>query len=239
ETPWADKADGQYDKAFQVTLSAVSADKNAKVVYTLDGSTPSATNGTTVESGTKISITADCTLKVGLLTAGSVKKVIAREYTLSKFRPYTIKVYVNADEARWDVSSGINYWTWGGDGSHGAASGWPGDNVSATEKVNGKSWFVKEYTINKEDDVVDFVFSTGSGTPQTEDVNNIRQTSFILVSAATDSKGHYRCNVTATGISAIKSTGTKDNWYTLQGVRVKAPTQKGIYIRNGHKVVVR
>ena len=239
ETPWADKADGQYDKAFQVTLSAVSADKNAKVVYTLDGSTPSATNGTTVESGTKISITADCTLKVGLLTAGSVKKVIAREYTLSKFRPYTIKVYVNADEARWDVSSGINYWTWGGDGSHGAASGWPGDNVKATEKVNGKSWFVKEYTINKEDDVVDFVFSTGSGTPQTEDVNNIRQTSFILVSAATDSKGHYRCNVTATGISAIKSTGTKDNWYTLQGVRVKAPTQKGIYIRNGHKVVVR
>ena len=111
--------------------------------------------------------------------------------------------------------------------------------MKATEKVNGKSWFVKEYTINKEDDVVDFVFSTGSGTPQTEDVNNIRQTSFILVSAATDSKGHYRCNVTATGISAIKSTGTKDNWYTLQGVRVKAPTQKGIYIRNGHKVVVR
>ena len=52
ETPWADKADGEYDKAFQVTLSAVSADKNAEVVYTTDGSTPTATNGTTVTSGT-------------------------------------------------------------------------------------------------------------------------------------------------------------------------------------------
>ena len=240
ETPWADKADGEYDKAFQVTLSAVSADKNAEVVYTTDGSTPTATNGTTVTSGTKINISADCTLKVGLLTAGTVKKVITREYTLSKFKPYTIKVYVNADEAGWDVSSGVNYWTWGGDGTHGAASGWPGDNVTATESVNGKNWFWKEYTINKDDDVVDFVFSTGSGTPQTEDVTNINKTSYILISASTDSKGHNLCNVTTTGIATVKgSATTTDSWYTLQGVKIEKPATKGIYIHNGHKVVVR
>ncbi len=240
ETPWADKADGEYDKAFQVTLSAVSADKNAEVVYTTDGSTPTATNGTTVTSGTKINISADCTLKVGLLTAGTVKKVITREYTLSKFKPYTIKVYVNADEAGWDVSSGVNYWTWGGDGTHGAASSWPGDNVTATESVNGKNWFWKEYTINKDDDVVDFVFSTGSGTPQTEDVTNINKTSYILISASTDSKGHNLCNVTTTGIATVKgSATTTDSWYTLQGVKIEKPATKGIYIHNGHKVVVR
>ncbi len=42
-----------------------------------------------------------------------------------------------------------------------------------------------------------------------------------------------------TGISTAEvSTAKEDNaWYTLQGVRVAAPT-KGIYVKNGKKVVI-
>ena len=30
-----------------------------------------------------------------------------------------------------------------------------------------------------------------------------------------------------------------DNWYTIEGVRISAPTTKGIYIHGGKKVIVR
>ena len=44
---------------------------------------------------------------------------------------------------------------------------------------------------------------------------------------------------TATGINEITSGNAADNgaWYNLQGVRIEKPTQKGIYIHNGKKVM--
>ena len=40
EAPWASMASGEFEKAFSVTLSAISADASAKLVYTTDGSDP-------------------------------------------------------------------------------------------------------------------------------------------------------------------------------------------------------
>ncbi|MBO5157726.1 MAG: DUF5123 domain-containing protein [Prevotella sp.] len=44
----------------------------------------------------------------------------------------------------------------------------------------------------------------------------------------------------ATGINDI-TTGAADNgaWYNMQGVKVEKPTQRGVYIHNGKKIVVR
>lgn len=45
-----------------------------------------------------------------------------------------------------------------------------------------------------------------------------------------------------TDISAVSNDGVaidNDAWYTLQGVRVNAPTKGGIYIHNGRKVVIK
>lgn len=45
-----------------------------------------------------------------------------------------------------------------------------------------------------------------------------------------------------TDISAVSNDGVaidNDAWYTLQGVRVSAPTKGGIYIHNGRKVVIK
>ena len=41
-----------------------------------------------------------------------------------------------------------------------------------------------------------------------------------------------------TAISAVKAIAEDDAWYTLQGVRVAAPA-KGIYVKNGKKVIVK
>ena len=43
----------------------------------------------------------------------------------------------------------------------------------------------------------------------------------------------------ATGIRQIESNEESGAWYNLQGVQMAAPTQKGIYIRNGKKLIVR
>jgi alpha-amylase len=137
ETAFADKASGEYEEAFKVKLIAVSADGGAQLVYTLDGSEPTVSS-TKVTNGTSIDIAADCTLKVGLLIGSTVKGIATRNYTFNKFEKRQITVYVNADNVGWTT---MNFWTWGGDGSHAPAnSSWPGDKISATTTVGGKTW---------------------------------------------------------------------------------------------------
>ena len=43
----------------------------------------------------------------------------------------------------------------------------------------------------------------------------------------------------ATGISRIASEAGNDTWYNLKGQRIDTPTKKGLYIKNGKKVIVR
>ena len=42
----------------------------------------------------------------------------------------------------------------------------------------------------------------------------------------------------ATGIRAIEES-QNDTWYNLKGQRIDAPTKKGLYIKNGKKVIVK
>ncbi len=135
ETAFADKASGEYDSPFKVKLTAVSADDNARLVYTLDGSQPTATS-TQAANGATIDITEACTLKVGLLlTDGSVKGVLTRSYTFSQSEKQAITIYVNTDKVGWNA---VNFWSWGGDGSHAPANNsWPGDKVTETRRRQG------------------------------------------------------------------------------------------------------
>lgn len=43
----------------------------------------------------------------------------------------------------------------------------------------------------------------------------------------------------ATGISRIASEAGNDTWYNLKGQRIDTPTKKGLYIKNGKKVIVK
>ena len=43
----------------------------------------------------------------------------------------------------------------------------------------------------------------------------------------------------ATGISSIAVEAENDAWYNLSGQRISTPTKKGLYIKNGKKVIVK
>ena len=42
-----------------------------------------------------------------------------------------------------------------------------------------------------------------------------------------------------TGIRAIDEVQSDDAWFNLKGQRIDIPTKKGLYIKNGKKVVVK
>ena len=241
-TAWVDLASGEYEGTQKATLTAVTATADAQLVYTTDGSTPTA-NSTKVASGTKIDITGNMTLKVGLLIGGAVSGIVTRTYTEpAPVVKTTINIYVNTDKVGWTA---VNFWSWGGDDSHSPVNkNWPGDKVSTTTAIGGKQWYGKEFTINGSDDFVNLVFSTGDkGNPQTIDINNIKTTKFFEVSTQKDGDKHLVTDVTGTytDINEVRwqTTGTRSAIYDLQGRQVNAQPRKGIYIVNGKKVVIK
>lgn len=235
-----DQASGSFDNNVTVNVTPI----GGTIVYTTDGTTPSATNGTQATAATALTFTTTTTLMVGVLVNGSVQDVRTYTYTISAFEPYQITVYVNGDNVGW--ASYINFWTWGGDGSHAPKnSSWPGDKVTSSTTVNGKKWFTQTYTINASDDYVSFVFSTGTGSPQTVDVANVNKDSYFEVST-TQTTGKYEVNDVTSSYTAIESVvtdGKEKNdkyWYSLSGIRFSSKPQKaGIYVHSGKKVVVR
>ena len=234
-TAWADKASGEYNTGEEVMLTAVS-DNTTQLVYTTDGTTPTASS-TKVASGTKITIpNGSSTLKVGLLSGSTVSGIVTRSYTTQAVR--NITVLVNVDEVNW---TSINFYNWGVEGVGGS---WPGDAVTATKVIDGKTWYYKDYTLKSASDAYNFVFNTGSGSPQTVDVNNVTTTSFFEISSEKDGTKYKVNDVSSvhTGINAVTTHQPTDNnpyWYTLSGQRISKPATPGVYINNGKKVVVK
>ena len=251
-TAWIDLPSGEYEGKQQATLTAVST-SDAQLVYTTDGSNPTA-QSTKVASGTKIDIEGDVTLKVGLLIGSTVSGIVTREYRQpAPTNKRTITVYVNTDNVGWTA---VNFWTWGGDDSHSPANkNWPGDKVTTTTNISGKNWYSKQYTINDDDDFVNFVFSTGSGSPQTVDVNNVSTDKFFEISTEKNSEGKYLYNDVTdqyTGIQIVKAINTSNSpvkVYTLDGRMLRqlpagtsiqdamGTLPHGLYLINGKKYV--
>ena len=245
ETAWANRGSGVYDDPIDVTLNAVSFSDGAQLVYTLDGSEPTASSQKAAD-GTTLHIADDCTLKVAVLVDGVVKGTASRTFKFKKVEKRNITVHVNTDKV--DGWNYVNFWTWGGDDSHAPAnSSWPGDRITDKKTVDGKEWFYKTFTLNADDDFVNFVFSTGSGTPQTVDVENVREDKFFEISNEMDGGKHKVNDVTAvTGIEAPTvdmAEGPFCTVYSISGQLLRRGTTslsglpKGIYVVNGKKVV--
>lgn len=238
ESPWISIPSGQYSGTLQPVITAISADANAKLVYTTDGTEPTVSSKS-VASGTKISLSAPCTLKVGLLSNGVVKNVQVRNYTAAEaFDAYDINVYVNVDKVNWTK---VNFWSWGGgDGHSPKNAAWPGDAVTQKTTVNGKTWYYQTYRITSASDYVNFVWSTGTGSLQTVDVQNVKQTSYFEISAEKDGTKYKVTDVTeANGIEQVmqKAERKMQHSYNLAGQKVSNDF-KGIVIKNGKKVLM-
>ena len=251
ETVWVSEPSQEVSADIKVTVTAISNTSGAKVVYTTNGSNPTASS-TSVASGSTITVPKGSTLKVGLLKNGSVSGIQSREYWVSEkpdFDPYQMTVYVNLDNSGWADKTYCNFWSWGGDGTHTPSNGWPGEKVTATKTVGGKTWFCKTFTINSADDYVSFVFSSGTGSPQTIDMGSdfagYNKDCFFEVTSQKEGTKNKVNDVTSeysTGIDGIHADPVKpvdNSFYTLSGQRVSKPTQRGIYIHQGKKIIIK
>ena len=189
ETSWTSMPSGSYEEGFKTTLTAVSQTEGAKLVYTLDGSTPTA-KSTTVESGKEISINGTCTLKVGLLVNGEVRNIATHQYTIEKFKAYKFMVYVNADAVKWNP---LYCYTW----KKTASVEWPGEKMTETKTIGGKTWYYKEVSIDNATELVNVIFNNGTDKPQTVDITGLTSTAYFEIEASKEGKNYKVKDVTA------------------------------------------
>jgi len=188
ETSWTSMPSGSYEEGFKTTLTAVSQTEGAKLVYTLDGSNPTS-KSTTVESGKEISINGTCTLKVGLLVNGEVRNIATHQYTIEKFKAYKFMIYVNADAVKWNP---LYCYTW-----KGANSDWPGEKMTETKTIGGKTWYYKEVSIDNATELVNVIFNNGKDKPQTVDITGLTSTAYFEIEASKEGKKYKVKDVTA------------------------------------------
>lgn len=244
ETAWCNIPSGEYEEGFKAKLTAVSQNSNAKLVYTTDGTDPTA-KSKQVATGNTINIDETCTLKVGLLSNGTVTGIRTYNYTVKAFEPYTITVYANADQVT-NWGSVMYFYAWNTSGE--LTEKWPGTAVTATKTLNGKKWYYMDFKIKSKDAIVNIIFNQGKGKKQTVDLNAGNSTKYYEITTA-QSNGKYTCkDVTATwapptgitGTPTISNTTTDNAWYTLSGMKLgKKPAKSGVYIHQGKKVIIR
>ena len=253
ETPFADKPSGSYAQSFSTMLTAVSATAGARLVYTLDGSTPTASSPQ-AESGTRIAINrvegSTVTLKVGLLIAGHVSNIVTRTYSfpapeqVSFQTPpagYTWNAYFIAP-ASWDVDTDVYAWAWTPTTSNYTPDDnatWPGDNEHVYRigrTANGRYIWQWCYYGTKTSAPKFIIFNNGQsgvGSNQTHDMTFTNGGWYDMTTTAANP---------ALGIGHVpvpSASGAGADYYTLDGTRVSKPVQKGIYTHKGHKVIVR
>ena len=238
ELAFADKASGTYSAAFDVTVTAASENANAKLVYTLDGTTPTASSEQ-LASGSKINISSSETLKVGLLKDGTVSSVITRDYIVKPFTAHTATVYLK--DPSW---SALCFYAWDSTGNLNGA--WPGNTITDSKVINGTTYYYKTFDVNSAGYTFNIIFDQGNGSGKLQTVNlgPISEDTYYEISSLVNGK-YSATDITSvvTGIDNIttdKSVNKNNGWYNLEGMRFTAkPTQKGIYIHQGKKWVVK
>lgn len=239
ETAFVDKASGIRDNSFKVKLIAVSKDASAKLVYTTDGTAPTA-KSKQVASGDEITISSDCVLKVGLLVGGSVKGIITRNYTIQHVEEgpdafetpapgYTYNAYFVAP-ATW--KNEVKCWAWTKTANYTGGT-WPGEKCYKIGK-NGKQYIYQWCYYGTLTTPPTSIIFNNNGSAQTDDLTFVN-------GAYYDIKGK------TTGISTPQTIkpAVSSNIYSFDGriVRRNASSldglSKGIYVYQGKKVVVK
>ena len=160
-----DKAGGEYAGAFTATL--VASNPDATIVYTTNGTTPSATVGTKATGKAQVSIPASATttLKAGVLIDGTVQNIVSATYVTKNGTVESgVGVYVEAAAAPY-------LYSWNDNGELNGA--WPGTLMSDTRTVNGHKFFYKKFDAAP----INIIFNKGEGGDgnQTADITGLTE----------------------------------------------------------------
>jgi alpha-amylase len=232
---WVSHASGSYKGEQKVVLAAITT-QNAKLVYTTDGTNPTASSPS-VTSGSTITIpTGITTLKVAMLIDGIVTgSIITRTYEVEYVEPFVIPDFCTVAEgevcafyetpASW---GNVNCYTWTGttpfDGS------WPGKACTHVGTYNSKKVWKWSYSGTKTTQPANIIFN--DGTNQTTDL--------IFKNG-----GYYNPNGLkgiVTGVRSIRTpvSNSMRRIYTIDGRYAGTEFNvlpHGIYVVNGKKVV--
>lgn len=244
ETAWIDLPSGEYEGKQQAMLTAVSTNGDAQLVYTTDGSNPTA-QSTKVASGTKIDVEGDMTLNVGLLIGSTVSGIVTRVYATPEPMPVAECIVNEGEicaffEAPSDWNNDISCWAWTDTPSDNftyATGGWPGVTCTLLgvaengNKVWKWSWDGTKQNNSSATQPAKIIFNNTS-SPQTADL-------------PFTNGGYYNMNglvKVITGIEEVIANGQKlkanSQYYDLTGRRLNGqPTKKGLYIVNGRKLI--
>jgi len=257
-TAWVDKASCTFSEPFDATMTAVTNASGVKLVYTTDGSEPTASS-TQVESGYVLNVSESMVLKVGLLIDGAVSGVVTRVYNYEEtepFTPHTATVYVkDPTVSPWNWTP-LYYWAWDSKQSLNTNKSWPGDPMEQTTTIKGDLFYYQTFNIDEEGYTFNFIFSK-KGSPQTVDITGIDQDIYLELEQEPGVDGKYDViDITDQYTNSIDETlaeGTEvngpTNVYTIDGRLVRAAVEDastatqglapGLYIVNHKKVVVR
>ena len=186
---YSDLPAGIYEGTQQVRLSAVSSAQNAQVVYTTDGTTPTATSNP-VSNGFILTVpVGTMTLTTGLLVNGQVSDITSRTYTVKEKeseKPVVIPSFCQVSEgeicaffeapATWTAT--IMCWAWSDSPAENftsATGSWPGIacTLLGTADNGNKVWKwtwngIKQHHSSAEKPAK-IIFSS-NGSPQTDDL---------------------------------------------------------------------
>ena len=240
---WVSHESGHYLGEQQVVLAAITT-QNARMVYTLDGTNPTASSPS-VASGEKITIPAGAsadspirttTLKAAMLVNGAISgSIITRTYEVEYVEPFSIPEFCIKNEGETcaffeapTTWGSVNCYTW--NGSTPFDGNWPGKSCTQVGTYNGKKVWKWSYSGTKTNQPANIIFNDGSN--QTGDL-------------VFNNGGYYNENGIrgiVTGIETVTTTKTNgpQRFFTLDGRYAGndfTTLPRGVYITNGRKIV--
>ena len=243
-TAYVDLATGLYDGEQKARLTAVTAEEGAQLVYTTDGSDPTATS-TKAASGSTITIPVGTTmLKVALLVGGAVSGMTTRAYivrdnasqqtVIPDFCQYSDGEVCAFFEAPRTWVQTITCWAWDTNANNVNYTGgnWPGIECKKLGQApNGNT--VWKWTFNEKDfqgaagqaKLPSHIIFSSKGAPQTKDLP------FHNAGYYTEEGYFATVESSIDGILADEPAYSKAI-YTLDGRRVYNVTRPGLYIKN-------
>lgn len=252
EIPWVSLSSAEFEAGTAeraIKLTAVSSHADAQLVYTTDGSLPTASHGNVVASGSTIYIGETTTLQVGLLVDGLVSNIVTRTYTWRSAAQeetadtHSVTVYcMNDFPANWDASS-LNLHVWDSNGQRLTTQDWPGESLTETVERSGQQWYQRSFTVSEAEGYsLGVVFSSGSGSPQTVDVTGITSDVYLHITSNIKD-GKYEVEDLTAQYAAIctvkEETKVPYPVYDLFGLPVSDMFSRRLVVNNGQLMLLK
>lgn len=176
-----DKASGQYEGSVTVTITASTND--AVIVYTTDGSMPTASSRQAIGQ-VMLTFTDNTVLTAGVLFENKVRNVMQREYIFHGFVPYTATVYLKDPTSAPNNWGSVYIYAWDSTGA--INDSWPGLRITDTKMVMGQRFYYRTFNIGSEDYIFNVVLSQGDSQHQSVDVTGINKDIYLEITSTTN-----------------------------------------------------